>query len=196
MPDAPALDPRHTALLVMDYQNGIVARLSDAESPLERVSSAVGNVRGRGGRIGWVRVAFTEADLAAIPERSVFAEVTGGRRQPALHADAPDTQIHARLNPQPGDISVRKTRIGAFSTTGLDHQLRAGEITTLVLAGISTSGVVLTTVREAIDLDYQIVVLRDACADRDQDTHAFLTEKLFAANTFVTTVAELDRLWV
>ena len=196
MPDAPALDPRRTALLVMDYQNGIVARLSDAESPLERVSSVVGNVRGRGGRIGWVRVAFTEDDFAAIPEHSVFAAMTGGRRRPALHADAPDTQIHARLKPQPGDINVRKTRVGAFSTTDLDHQLRAGEITTLVLAGISTSGVVLTTVREAIDLDYQIVVLRDACADRDRDIHAFLTEKVFAANTFVATVDELDRLWV
>jgi len=196
MPDAPALDPRRTALLVMDYQNGIVAQLSDGESLLERVTSAVDNVRARGGRIGWVRVAFTQADLAAIPERSVFAAMTGGPRQPALDVDAPDTQIHARLNPQPGDVGVRKTRVGAFSTTDLDHQLRAGEITTLILAGISTSGVVLTTVREAMDLDYQIVVLRDACADRDQNTHAFLTDKLFAAHTFVTTVADLDRLWV
>jgi nicotinamidase-related amidase len=68
-------------------------------------------------------------------------------------------------------------------------------ITTLILAGISTGGVVLSTVREAMDLDYQIVVIHDACADRDQDVHDFLTEKLFPAHTFVTSVDALQTLW-
>ena len=195
MPDTPALNPQRTALLLMDYQNGILAQLSEADPLVGRAAGAVRNVRDHGGRIGWVRVAFTETDFTAIPETSVFAAMASGRRQPDLHADAPATQIDSRLDHRPGDITVRKTRVGAFSTTDLHQQLRADGITTLLLAGISTGGVVLSTVREAMDLDYQIVVLQDACADRDRDVHDFLTEKLFPAHTFVTSVGALETLW-
>ncbi len=195
MPDRPIFDPQHTALLVMDYQNGIVAQLPHAESLLDRAATAVNNVRECGAHIGWVRVAFTDTDFDAIPETSIFATITSGERRSTLHADDPATQIHAHLKPQPGDITVRKTRVGAFSTTDLEQQLRARAVTTLILAGISTSGVVLSTVREAMDLDYQIIVLRDACADRDQDTHGFLVTKLFPVHSHVTNVEDLDALW-
>ncbi|WP_261556057.1 cysteine hydrolase family protein [Frankia tisae] len=196
MPDRPTLDPRHTALLVMDYQNGIVARLPHAEALLGRVTAAVDTVRGRGGHVGWVRVAFDQSDFDAIPETSMFAAITAGEGRSALHLDAPGTQLHAHLEPQLGDIAVRKTRVGAFSTTDLDQQLRARAVTTVVLAGLSTSGVVLSTVREAMDRDYRIVVLRDASADPHPDIHAFLTDTLFPAHTHVTNVGDLDALWV
>lgn len=91
---------------------------------------------------------------------------------------------------------VRKTRVGAFSTTDLEQQLRARGVSTLVLAGLSTSGVVLSTVREAMDRDYQLVVLSDGCADRDLDTHSFLTTKLFPGRAQVITTADLDACWV
>jgi nicotinamidase-related amidase len=91
---------------------------------------------------------------------------------------------------------VRKTRVGAFTTTDLDDRLRAAGISNLVLAGLSTSGVVLSTVREAMDRDYRIVVLSDACADRDLDTHRFLTERLFPAHAYVTTVDGLAASWL
>jgi nicotinamidase-related amidase len=67
---------------------------------------------------------------------------------------------------------VRKTRVGAFSTTDLEQQLNDRGINTLILAGVSTSGVVLSTVREAADRDYHIYVLADASADRDAHVHA------------------------
>jgi nicotinamidase-related amidase len=60
-----------------------------------------------------------------------------------MHHEDPTTAIHDQLAPQPGDIEVRKTRVGAMSTTDLDQQLRDRGIITLVLAGISTNGVVL-----------------------------------------------------
>jgi nicotinamidase-related amidase len=47
------------------------------------------------------------------------------------------------------------------------------------LAGVHTSGAVLTTVREAHDLDYDVRVLADACADPDDDVHAFLIDHVF-----------------
>ena len=73
-------------------------------------------------------------------------------------------------------------------------QLRERDIDTLILAGISTSGVVLSTVRDAHDRDYRVVVLADATADPDAEVHAFLTERIFPRQADVITVAELESL--
>lgn len=188
------LDPSRTALLVMDYQHGIIGSLDTADALLDRTVGAVKLVRDLGGRIGYVRVAFTDDDFAAVPDTSTFSAHLAPERRPFLHADAPTTAVHDRVAPQPGDIVVRKTRVGAFSTTDLDRQLRDAEINTLVLAGISTSGVVLSTVREAADRDYRIVVLADACADRDDAVHEFLTGQIFPRQAHVTTTGELAAL--
>ena len=58
-----------------------------------------------------------------------------------------------------------KHRISPFVSTDLETLLRANGIDTLVLAGVHTSGVVLSTVRHAGDLDYRLVIVRDCCAD-------------------------------
>src|SRR5690348_18417336 len=59
----------------------------------------------------------------------------------------------------------------------------------LVLCGISTSGVVLSTLRQAADLDFGLTVLRDACADADDEVHRVLTEKVFPRQAEVVDVA-------
>jgi len=182
----PAIDPRRTALLVMDYQAGIIGRLGDAEPLLSCAADAIALVRDRGGQIGYVRVAFDDTDYDAVPAHSRFASIGA-----EMHSDSPATAIHDRLAPEPGDITVRKTRVGAFSTTDLDQQLRDRGVTTLILAGISTSGVVLSTVRDAADRDYQVFVLADGCADPQPGVHEFLTEKIFPRQAQVITSAEL-----
>jgi nicotinamidase-related amidase len=187
------INPATTALLVMDYQQGIVAMIEDSDALLDRAADAIARVRGHGGHIGYVRVAFTDDDLAAFPPTSgMGARVTAGGG--ALHADAPSTAIHEGVAPQDGDIIVRKTRVGAFSTTDLDHQLRERGVDTLILAGISTSGVVLSTVRDAFDRDYALYVLADATADREAQVHACLMEQVFPKQAEVITVADLDGL--
>ncbi len=139
----PALDPKHTALLVMDFQHGVVQRMPGLDALLARVQQAIADVRDHGGTIAYVRVAFTEEDWAAIPPvNAIFAQVSQNR---LMHHEDPSTAIHEQVAPQPGDIVVRKTRVGAMSTTDLDQQLRDRGITTLILAGLSTSGVVLST---------------------------------------------------
>lgn len=194
MTDQLRLDPARTALLVMDYQVGLVDRFPGA-TLLQRAIAAVDDVRTRGGHIGWVRVAFDEADFEAIPPASVMARLAASDRRDELHVDAPASQLHPELRPQPRDVSVRKTRVGAFTTTDLDRQLKDRGVTTVLLAGISTSGVVLSTVREAMDRDYEIVVVADACVDPDPDTHEFLTGTIFPRHTSVVDVDELRALW-
>ena len=115
-------------------------------------------------------------------------------RHARLHADAPVSQIHPSLGPRPHDVSVRKTRVGAFSTTNFDEQLTDRGITTLALAGISTSGVVLSTVREAMDRDYRIFVLR-TMRRSDPQTHAFLTGVIYPRHTDVIGVDDLRERW-
>jgi nicotinamidase-related amidase len=183
------LDVQRTALLVMDYQLGIVDMLPDADALLERLSGAIALARSRGMHIGYVRVAFEDSDYATIPATNKsFARLAAGTRM--YHVDDPQTAIHERVAPEPGDIIVRKTRVGAFSTTDLDRQLAGLGVTTLILAGISTSGVVLSTVRAAADRDYRLFVLADGCGDPDAEVHDVLTTKVFPRQTDVNTIAE------
>jgi nicotinamidase-related amidase len=184
------IDTQRTALLVMDYQPRIVGMLDAPEALLARAREAIDLVRGAGGRVGYVRVAFEDADFDAMPVTSSMRARVGSARE-AMHVGAPGTQIHDAVAPQDGDIVVRKVRVGAFSTTDLDEQLRARGVDTLVLAGISTSGVVLSTVRDASDRDYRLLVLADASADPDPEVHAFLTERIFPRQAEVLRVAEL-----
>jgi nicotinamidase-related amidase len=188
MPDLTSLDPATTALLVMDYQSGIVERLPDPEGQLAQAERVIAAVRDKGGHVGYVRVAFTDDELAEIPERSAMAAAAS--RGPAMHADAPETQVHERLAPRAGDVVVRKRRVGAFSTTDLHEQLQALGVQTIVLAGISTSGVVLSTVRDGADRDYRVVVLSDASADPDPEVHEFLTTRVFPRQAAVVTADE------
>lgn len=111
-----------------------------------------------------------------------------------LHSDSPATAVHDHVTPEPGDIIVRKTRVGAFSTTDLDDQLHDRDITTLILTGISTSGVVLSTVRDAHDRDYQVLVLADSGADPPPDLHDVPLEKIFPRQAHVITIADLPGL--
>lgn len=190
--DIAPVDIEHAVLLVMDFQRSIVGRVADAEALLDRVAGAIATARARGMAVGYVRVAFEDADYDAVPPTNkIFARLAEGR---VNHVDSPTTAVHDRLAPEPGDIVVRKTRVGAFSTTDLDEQLRKRGISTVVLAGISTSGVVLSTVRDAADRDYRIIVLADGCADFDAEVHDVLLGKVFPRQADVVNTAELDDL--
>jgi nicotinamidase-related amidase len=188
-----AIDPLRSALLVMDYQSGILERLENTDELVERAERAIALARSRGATVGYVRVAFADADYENVPRTSrMWTRVAQAGR--AFHADAPATAIHERLAPEPGDVVVRKVRVGAFSTTDLDAQLRERGVDTLILAGISTSGVVLSTVRDASDRDYRVLVLRDVSADPQPDVHEFLTTRVFPAQAEVITLGELEDL--
>jgi nicotinamidase-related amidase len=102
----------------------------------------------------------------------------------------PAGAIHPALGPEPEDIVVTKHRVSAFAGTDLEMLLRAREIDTLVMFGIATSGVVLSTLTEAFDLDYQVAVIGDCCADRDAELHEALLNKLFASRGVLLTAAE------
>ena len=85
---------------------------------------------------------------------------------------------------------VTKRRVSAFAGSDLEVVLRAQGIRHLVLAGIATSGVVLSTVRLAADLDYQLTVLADGCLDADPEVHRVLVGKVFPRQAEVTSITD------
>jgi nicotinamidase-related amidase len=191
----PAIDPKMTALLVMDYQPAILGMLGEsAPALLASVGEAIRIARAHGVLVAYVRVAFDDADYDSVPPHSRFAPILKAVGK-GFHSDSPATAVHDDIAPQAGDIVVRKTRIGAFSTTDLDRQLKDRGIVTLFLAGISTSGVVLSTVRDAADRDYHVIVVADACADPKPEVHEFLIGAMFPAQALVLELADLERLF-
>jgi nicotinamidase-related amidase len=118
----------------------------------------------------------------------------GGLRWPDLPWRFALTAIHGQVAPEPGDIVVSKTRVGAFSTTDLGVQLWQRGIDTLLLAGLSTSGVLLSTVRDASDRDYRVVVVADLSADPEPDVHYFVIHRIFPRQGHVLASADLAGL--
>ncbi|MCM3628531.1 cysteine hydrolase [Paenibacillus glycanilyticus] len=175
----------NTALLVMDLQNGIVSRFAENKEVLEPFKKAIEAARAKEIPVIYVRVAFNEGYPEVSPRNKSFSAVAqyGGM---TIQDEA--TQIHDSFKPQPGEPVVTKFRISAFAGSNLEVILRAKQINHLVLSGISTSGVVLTTVREAADKDYALTVLKDACLDADPEVHRVLTEKVFPRQAEVQTV--------
>jgi nicotinamidase-related amidase len=174
-------------LLVMDFQHGIVDSLGDS-SVLDAASRAVKAARASQIPVMFVRVAFRPGYPEAAESNPAFGAVA--KSGDAMTENHPATQVHAALESRPEEPVVVKRRVSAFSGSDLDVLLRAAGADTLVLAGISTSGVVLSTLRQAADLDYRLIVLSDACADRDPEVHRVLTEKVFPRQALVTVTDE------
>ena len=158
------LDPARTAVLVMDFQNGIVNNVAqDPQGVVDRASLVLRTAR-----------------QAGIPV--IYIVHRGGR----FEEPSPDGEIHPGVAPAPGERVISKTKAGSFSTTGLDILLREMGRDTLVLMGVATSGCVLSTSRWAADVNYRVVVIKDACDDRDPEVHKVLTEKIFSRQGVLT----------
>jgi nicotinamidase-related amidase len=185
MTTALKLDPKTSALLVMDFQTSIVDGFAEGKDGfLARTAAVLGAARGAALRVVYVVVGFRPG----FPEVSARNLSFGAIKQSGrFGAGDPGLAIHPAVAPAGDEVVVTKHRVSAFAGTDLDMILRANAIDTLVLAGIATSGVVLSTVRHAADADYRVVVVGDCCSDRDPDVHRVLLDKVFARQTTVTT---------
>jgi nicotinamidase-related amidase len=182
------LEPSRTALLVMDLQADIVARIGDQAAPLiERAAGLVAAARKAQLSIIHVVVGFRPGYPELSPRNASFAAVAQNGR---FVVTTPGADIVPAVRPADGDVVVVKHRVSAFAGTDLEMILRAKAIDTLVLAGFATSGVVLSTVRHGADADYRLVVVKDCCADADEEVHRVLTEKVFVRQATVISASE------
>lgn len=185
MNDKFAIDPKTTALLVMDFQTWIVDGYAvDKEALLKRTARVIQAARNAqvmviyvvvGFRVGYPEVSSRNMTFSKVKEHSLF--VAGGD----------GLEIHPAIAPRPGEVVVTKHRVSAFAGTDLDMILRANGIETLLLTGITTSGVVLSTVRYAFDADYRLVVVADCCSELDDHVRRTLIEEIFTQQAAVVT---------
>ena len=184
-----SLQADRAAVLIMDYENDIMGMLPESvqTSLLEKAGAILKASRQAHLPVIYVVVRFRDGYPEVNPQNKLFSGLKDAGR---LREGTPGAEIHAKVAPQPGDIIVTKRRVGAFSTTDLETILRSKNINTIVLFGISTSGVVLSTVRWAADMDYKLAVISDACADFDAEVHRVLMDKVFPRQAAVVNTQE------
>ena len=176
-----------TALLIMDIMPAVVPAFGGDDALLERLARAVPAARAASVPVLFGRVAFRDG----YPEVSGANQIFGPlRTQMDFTEGNPDTGYHPAVAPQPGDITFTKRRASSFTGSDLELLLRSMAITRIVVTGVATSLVVLSTVRQAADLDFEITVLSDGCADGDPEVHDLLMTKIFPSQATVTTVDE------
>ncbi|UOQ45911.1 cysteine hydrolase [Halobacillus salinarum] len=176
-----------TALLLMDLQNGIVSRYGDQTEVVEPFQKALSIARENDIPVFFIRVGFSEGYPEVNSRNKIFSAISqsGGM---TLSDDS--TQIHESVKPQENEAIITKYRFSAFAGSTLEVILRSQGINSLILSGISTSGVVLSTLREAADKDFSLTVLKDACLDADAEVHQVLIEKVFPRQAEVITVED------
>lgn len=182
--------PASTAVLSMDLQTGIVSIYTkDSPDVVKRAAEVLQEARRLGMTIVHVRVGFRPSLPEVSSRNALFAGIKNSAQHQALFEGAAG-DIHPAVAPQAGDIVVVKHRVSAFAGTDLEMILRANGIDTLVLFGIATSGVVLSTLLEACDADYRLFVIQDCCADLDTALHTSLIERLYPRRATVLTASE------
>jgi nicotinamidase-related amidase len=182
---------QNTALLVMDMQTQILQRLPETAQLLSNVSKVIAHARDNKIPVIYVTVGFRQG----APEINMNNKAFAASKDRWTTASVEEwMKIEPAVAPVPGDIIVIKRRVSAFTGSDLEVVLRSQEIQHIILTGVATSGVVLSTVREAADKDYRITVLTDGCADADEEVHRVLTTKVFSRQADVVTVEEWSKI--
>lgn len=197
--DFGTLDPKHTALVVVDMQNVFMEADEVFGNPyalgiVDAVNRVVGGLRAAGALVVWTRQTVAAEPRLAMPPwqydlsnpavREAVETMAAGTRSHALHGSL---AVHG------GDVVIDKYRYGAFSCPAgaLKRVLEANEIHTLVIVGTLTNCCCDSTAREANMLGYRVFFLSDATATRTDEEHnaALLCIRLSFAD--VRTVSEL-----
>jgi nicotinamidase-related amidase len=185
-----SFDTAHTALLAMDCQAGIVSIYAKPpEEFVERAASVLRAARKAAMPVVHIKVGFRPGFPEVNSRNKLFGAVKASAQYQEFFNGAAGA-IHPALGPEPEDMVVTKHRVSAFEGTDLEMLLRAKDVDTIVLFGIATSGVVLSTLLHASDADYRLVVIADCCADLDAEVHAVLLNRFFPQRADVMTAAE------
>jgi nicotinamidase-related amidase len=171
-----------TALLILDFQVGI------GDEPYAKSAARCAAAALKAGRSASLPVVFSKVKF-----REGYRDIADSNKAFELiktrNLIPPDaSKLISILQPGPDEIVVDKDRFCAFSGNDLNEVLRSGGIEHLVMAGVATSGVILSTFTLAADEDYSMTILSDACADPKASLHEELMTNLFPRSATVLTV--------
>jgi NAD(P)-dependent dehydrogenase (short-subunit alcohol dehydrogenase family)/nicotinamidase-related amidase len=170
------LDPRTTALVLVDIQKGILGFPLAPYSGADLVpvcAQLAKRFRAAGAAVVLTNVTWS-SNFADALQQPVDRPMGGPSVLPKEWSDFP-----AELDQSPGDIVITKRQWGAFHGTELDLQLRRRGIKTIVLGGIATNMGVESTARQAWEHGYEIVFVKEAISSVDASLHQFAMESIF-----------------
>jgi nicotinamidase-related amidase len=179
------LDPKKTALVLIDLQNAIVGmnpQPHTAAQVVENSRKLAEAFRAQSAPVVYVRVDMN--DFLKLPADQPTN--LGDKPLPAVASE-----IAASAGFQPGDFLITKRHWGAFASTDLEQQLRSRGIDTVVLTGISTNAGVESTARQGTGLGFAFVLVEDACSAQNADQHRFAFEKIFPRLARVRSTSEV-----
>ncbi|ADU72636.1 cysteine hydrolase family protein [Pantoea sp. At-9b] len=186
---------KNSALLVMDFQAVILNHFlpqDRAGDVIRNTASLIASARAAGVPVIYISVGFRQGYPEVSQNNTIFSAI---KNNGIFITGSEGAAIHTAVAPAENEVVIIKRRIGAFSFTDLEMILRAQGIETLILAGVTTSGVVLSTVGQAFDLDYRLVVASDCCADPDHDINLFLLEKILPQHAIVARSSAISDAW-
>ena len=178
----------NTALLVMDVQEATVKILQDSIPLIHNLQRVIANSRNRSIPVIYVVLGFRKGYPEINRNNKSFSAMKAN--QVMLFDSEEGFRVHSSVAPHPGEVIITKKRVSGFTGSDLEVVLRSMDIKHLILTGIATGGVVLSTLREAADKDYALTVIADCCADRDDEVHRILTTKIFPRQAEVHTADE------
>lgn len=182
----------HTAVLIADFYAEMMDTLPHAtERGVVAKAAAVQTAARKAGVMVCYCATVFRPGYPEIGRRNKTFSQRKASGQTAI--EDPMELIHPVVKPQEGEVVVGKHRVNALHGTGLDVALRANNILDLVILGYATSGVVLSTVRYAADLDFNLYVVEDCCSDSDADVHDFLTQRIFPRQADVVVSGDVIR---
>jgi len=189
MPDI-SLDKKKTALLIADFYADMMTTVPHAveRKVVEKTQALQRAARQAGILLCYSATVFRRGYIEISDRNKTFSQRKRSGR-PAIGFPVP--LIHPAVKPAEGEVVVGKHRVNALYGTDLELVLRANDVDTLIILGYATSGVVLSTVRYAADLDYRLFVVEDCCSDQDPEVHDFLTQRLFPRQAEVVTSEEV-----
>lgn len=184
------LDIQRTALLIADFYKAMMTTIPHAvdRDVVGKTVALQQAARNAGLMVCYCATVFRPG-YPEIGTRNKTFSARKASGQPAVFD--PLAVIHPAVTPVEGEVVVGKHRVNALYGTGLDVALRANDINTLIILGYATSGVVLSTVRYASDLDYNLYVVEDCCSDSDPEVHEFLTGRIFPRQAEVVQSADV-----
>lgn len=183
-----------TAVLLCDFQETLLGFLPDKDRREKLVSQGVA-LRDLAAEKGWLVVHIEVKFRNGHPSVSDRNKMFYGLKQGGLLVDgASGTATVEALAPRENELLVVKRRIGAFSTTDLAAILRSKGIFRIILAGFSSSGVILNTSREAADLDFEVITVSDCCDDSNADVHACIMDHILPMTGTVCTLDDARKL--
>jgi nicotinamidase-related amidase len=167
----------NTALLLLDLQQGILESCkADTPEYLRHILEVLSAARSAEVRVIYVRTCFRRG----LPELSQRNRTSARVASHGRYIEGEESvDIPHSIAPLDEDIVVAKRRVSAFAGSDLEVVLRSLGVESLAIAGLSTSGAVLSTVRQAADLDFSLTVLEDLCTDPNAEVHKVLMEHVF-----------------